>query len=314
MNKKKIALCFGYLLIMGIPLFPQPLKLQVAQAMDQVRKGKFYNGSEEPFAKNLNGAPEALIDAICPYITDTFPRVRLQATDIIYLASHSSTNKDLKQKAVQYIMIVCGDKESGNAGRAGSYLMQYNREDFNTTAKDSLLSYIKRRVYYLDNILMLAGYLNLSNVITDINLILADKKYSDKIKWTAHLALSRMGNNSDTEYCIRLVKSKTMSDAIVYNLLPGLIYTRQKAAFNYLITILNNKEKNCTSRNPESNLKIPCGYRVMEFLAPVIKDFPLQLIEGLDQIKTDNYDTALETARKWFKVKGENYEIKNDSF
>jgi hypothetical protein len=208
----------------------------------------------------------------------------------------------------------CGDKNSGNAGRAGKYLPKYKKEDFNAIAKDSLSACIKRNVYYLDNILMLAGYINLTNCMQDIKNIFSTPKQPDNVKWAAHLALARMGDSIETAYCIRVIQLKQMNNAIVYNLVPGLIYTRQKAAFEYLVTILNSDEKNCNSSNPDNDSRIVCGYRVMEFLAPVIKDFPLQNIPGVNQIKTNNYDAALETARKWFKDKGENYEIKNDTY
>ena len=148
----------------------------------------------------------------------------------------------------------------------------------------------------------------------DIRNIFILPHQTDKVKWAAHLALARMGDNTEIAYCIRVVQSKQMNNAIVYNLVPSLIYTRQKAVFDYLITILNSDEKNCNSSNPDNDSRIVCGYRVMEFLAPVIKDFPLQTIPGINQIKTNNYDAALETARKWFKEKGEKYEILNDNY
>jgi hypothetical protein len=307
-----LLLCCIYLL--NVPLPAQTLKQQVSQAMEQVRIGKFYNGSEEPFAKAIANEPSTLLDAIIPYVSDSMPKVRLQAYDLIYLASRKSPDQKLRQTAVQYLAYGCGDKDSGNAGRAGKYLPKFQKDDFNTLAKDSLASYIRRGVYYLDNILMIAGYVNLTNSKPDIRNVLVFPRQSDKVQWAAHIALSRMGDSTETAYCIRVVQSKQMNNTIVYNLVPGLIYTRQKVAFDYLITILNSEEKNCNSSNPDNDSRILCGYRVMEFLAPVIKDFPLQTIPGVNQIKTNNYDAALETARKWFKNKAGNYEILNDKY
>jgi hypothetical protein len=84
-------------------------------------------------------------------------------------------------------------------------------------------------------------------------------------------------------------------------------------AYDYLITVLNDDTKNCMSPNPNSGAQIVCGYRVMEFLAPVIANFPLKTYEGINQIKTDNYQAALETARAWFK-ENPDYKIKDDTF
>jgi hypothetical protein len=309
MTHKKNILCFCLLVFVHLALSAQTFKQQVTQAMEQVRNGKFYNGSEEPFAKAIIGEPSTLLDAMIPYVKDSIAKVRLQAYDLIYLTSHKSTDQKLRQTAVQYLVFGCGDKNSGNAGRTGKYLPKFQKEDFNAIAKDSLSAYVKRNVYYLDNVLMLAGYINLTNCIQDIKNIPAIPKQTDKVKWAAHLALARMGDTTETAYCIRVVQSKQMNNAIVYNLVPGLIYTRQKSAFDYLVTILNSDEKNCNSSNPDNDSRIVCGYRVMEFLAPVVKDFPLQTIPGVNQIKTNNYDAALEIARKWFKDKVGNYEI-----
>jgi len=297
-----------------MPLPAQTLKQQVAQAMDQVRNGKYYNGGEEPFAKALANEPANLLDAIIPYMSDSIWKVRLQASDLIYLACRKSPDQKLRQTAIQYLVFGCGDKESGIAYRVGQYLPKFQKNDFNGIAKDSLAAYIKEQVSYLDNVLMLAGYLNLTKSMHDIRNIFILPHQTDKVQWSAHLALARMGDSNEIAYCIRVVQSKQMNNSIIYNLVPGLIYTRQKAVFDYLITILNSDEKNCNSSNPDNASKIVCGYRVMEFLAPVIKDFPLQTIPGVNQIKTNNYDAALETARNWFKDKAGNYEILNDNY
>jgi hypothetical protein len=312
--KQKAVFLITCLFIAGLPLFSQSLANKVAQAMKKVRHGKYFSGAEEPFNSAIKTKPGDLIEALKPYVTDSSDKVRIQAADIIFLASRRNKDNKLRQTAVQYLVLTCADKNSGNAGRVNKELPKYRKEDFNSIAKDSIESYIKRHIYYLDKVVMLAGYLNLTSAIPDIKAVIGNPKNDDKIKWSAHLALSRMGDDSETGYCIRVAQSKTMNDAIVYNMLPGLIYTRQKVAIDYMVTLLNSDEKDCISSNPDNNTEIVCGYRIMEFLAPIIKDFPLQTIEGVNQIRTDNYKAALETARKWFKDKAGNYEIKTDTY
>lgn len=307
---KKVLLITGLLAITYVCTFSQ-LSQQVAFAMSQVKQNQYSKGTG-PFVKSAVEQPDNLIEEASKYMKDSTSKARLFAYELIHQAGKKSKDSNTRQKAVHYLVEACKDKSSGNVGVASQYLQQYKKSDFGLAARDSLASIVKRGSYYLDNLVLLAGYLDINNSV--IKTVLLKPKYNDKIKWAAHLALARKGDNEEINYCIKAVKSKEMSDAVIYRLLPGLVYTRQKAAIDYLVTILNSNEKSCLSPNPENPSQIICGYRVMEFLAPVIKDFPLQLIEGVNQIKTDNYETALETARKWFKEHGNNYEIKTDTF
>ena len=58
---------------------------------------------------------------------------------------------------------------------------------------------------------------------------------------------------------------------------------------------------------------MPCGYRIMEYLAPVIKDFPLKTDASGDVI-TKDYEHALMQVREWLKNKGEHYVIETNTF
>jgi hypothetical protein len=51
----------------------------------------------------------------------------------------------------------------------------------------------------------------------------------------------------------------------------------------------------------------------MEYLAPVISDFPFEVRTSGD-IDTDNYEKALITAREWFLKKGNSYAIIDNSY
>jgi hypothetical protein len=79
----------------------------------------------------------------------------------------------------------------------------------------------------------------------------------------------------------------------------------------YLVTVLNSDEKLCSSSNPGSDVSILCGYRVMEYLAPVVKGYPLKQLPSGD-IDTNDYHKALLSARSWFAKK--KYEILKDTF
>jgi hypothetical protein len=99
---------------------------------------------------------------------------------------------------------------------------------------------------------------------------------------------------------------------VVYEVFPDLVYTRKREAIDYLIEALNSNSKNCESANAENAERIPCAYRVMEMLAPIIENYPLKRNESGD-IETNDYPTALQKVKDWFK-ENKNYKILKDNF
>ena len=123
---------------------------------------------------------------------------------------------------------------------------------------------------------------------------------SGRDRWTAQLALARLGDQEALATVLARAKQQPVNDDVVYELLPDLVYTRQKAAIDYLVTIVHSEEKNCQSADPEAEQRILCGYRVLELLAPVIQDFPLT-VDASGDLAVRDYPKALEEARRWLK-------------
>lgn len=288
---------------------------KVVNAMEQLRQsgGKNINYDTAPFKEEIDNNAIALLNSVAPYLQDTVKEVRAYAIELIVAADVAESSTQLKassgaacnpvsERAVSLLVTACADKEAGNVGRASEYLQGSSRDCFSPQAKALLVTYLQTEMPYLENIFMLAGYLKLTEATPYLKSALTNTKLNGKTKWAAHLALARMGDSSETDYCLRVVKAKEMSDGVVYTLLPGLIYTRQKEAFNYLVTILNSDDKSCSSTDPDNEAEIVCGYRVMEYLAPYVKDFPLKVSGASGQIEADDYDVALQQAREWFKA------------
>ena len=130
---------------------------------------------------------------------------------------------------------------------------------------------------------------------------------SARDQWAAQLALARLGDPEALATVLTRVKQEPVNDDVVYELLPDLVYTRQKAALDYLVTIIQSDEKNCQSADPEAEQSILCGYRVLELLPPVIQNFPLTVDESGDLAVSD-YPSALQQAREWLK-ENDDYQI-----
>ena len=77
--------------------------------------------------------------------------------------------------------------------------------------------------------------------------------------------------------------------------------------------ILNIEEKDCVTLNPSSGQMVPCGFRAMEALAPIVEDFPIQLKADGD-LATENYDDSLDVCKKWFKKNKKTYKIITNTY
>ena len=261
--------------------------------------------------RQLYSTPNAndLLNLLTTYYADSLAKVRLKACYLTYKAAKNVEDTILKQDAVMVLVFMLKDPDSGNVGSVASWLSEFTPDDFNPRARDSLVSALHNQVYYRDKIIKLTAFVGLKDQIEYIQTNLRNGVYqSGADKWAAHLALARMGVEYEINFCLEMVKRQGVNDDVVYELVPDLIYTRQKKTMDYVIELLHDKAKNCTSGNPEYGGEIMCGYRIMEFLAPVIKDFPLP-VDSTGDLMVENYKKALKQLREWFLNRDNQYEL-----
>jgi len=80
-----------------------------------------------------------------------------------------------------------------------------------------------------------------------------------------------------------------------------------------MIEVLMSDLANCESADNDNPTAILCGYRVMEQLAPAIKNYPLTL-DASGDVKTNDYKKSLALVRKWFQENKDIYIIDNSAF
>ena len=184
---------------------------------------------------------------------------------------------------------------------------------FNKDDKALLINHIKNTTLHLDELIKLTGYLELREAIPQLKNIADSSVYSPRDRWAAYLALSRMDDQQAISFINNKIRSAKVDDDFIYDIVPDLIYTRNRSIYNYLITLLMDDTPHCTSANPDNEAAITCGYRLMEYFAPVIKNYPLKITPSGD-VDTNNYPKALKNTRDWFSKNQENYIISRESF
>jgi len=257
---------------------------------------------------------ELLMDLLYDYYNDTLSKIRSKAYYLTYKSTYQSQDQNIRNRGVYNLIQGLKDEDSGNVGNVAKLITNFKSNDFNNRSKDSLKTILHTQKVYSDLILKLVGFAGLDEQKEYIKKNLNNGVYtSNKVKWAAHLTLARLGIEEEIEFCVDLVKKQPVNDDVVYELIPDLIYTRQKQALDFVLTILHSERKDCYSANPENPQKIMCGYRVMEFLGPVIKNFPLE-IDNTGDLIVDNYKEALLIVRDWFIKENGTYEIISNTY
>ncbi|NPA67687.1 MAG: hypothetical protein GXO50_03665 [Chlorobi bacterium] len=314
---KKSAIFLSLLLAVQLSTAQSTAKFkkQFKKSINEIRKSDEKKIiSAYVFKDYITVIPDDILKILPEYEADTLVNVRRLIYEIYYQIGRKNSDKNIRQEAVLKLVNACNDKNYDLRKISANQLKYFKKDDFSQKAKNILTEQLSKTEDYYKNTVRLTGFLDMQEQIPLLYELLNDTTIRDpKTKWQIHLTLARLGETDETAYCTNLARSKGVNDRIIHFLLSDLVYTRQKQAFNYLIEILNSQEKNCRPANPHIEDAIVCGYRIMELLAPVIKDFPFETYPGTSQLKAKDYDKALQEVRQWFK-NNPDYEIKKDTF
>lgn len=299
----------AFLLVTGTHLLAQPSLRSLQSYMAEVR-----SNSTLPVPQAVLTDPEnasQLLTTLAPYYSDTLNIIRSKAYNITKRIAQKSSNAEVRRNAITSLIKAIRDKDTGISGNASEALTGFMKPDFTQAHKDSIANLIDLRTPHLDQVLLLAGYLDLTSQQAKITSIInASTVFQNK--WAARLALARMGNAEAITYINTKMANAPVNDDMIYDVVPDLVYTRQKEIFRYLEQIINSDKADCQSANPDSNQKILCGYRVMEYIAPAIINFPVEADDAGDLV-TNDYAAALTTVRRWL-AQNPGYTISKDSY
>ncbi|MFA8434182.1 MAG: hypothetical protein ACEPOZ_06670 [Marinifilaceae bacterium] len=263
----------------------------------------------------LEGEPNKIeiIQQLKTYQLDSISGIRKYSYQLAHQIGQLQHDTLLKQTIVNFLLQGFHDKDTGICGIVSDLLKEYPPAFYSNNARSQILELLPMAPPYYSELIKLAGYIHPQSAPLLLEELLASrviKRNTDR--WAAHLALARMNDKTSISYCVQQIKKQEVDDDLVYDVLPDLIYTHQRESIDYLIELLNSDEKNCETADPESDVKITCAYRVMEYLVPVIRNFPLHLNASGD-VNTEDYREALLIAREWF-LQNPNYQIIRDQY
>ena len=245
------------------------------------------------------------------YAKDSLPYIRIRACELTSFLCNQSHVPSIRQKGVDILFSAYAAGDIKRTGVILQILRSFQSTDFSDTAKHYVRLGIKSEGPYLGEWMRLAAFLNLKDVLPNIRPY-AQPGNRQNIRWDALLSLARLGDQSSVTEILMRVKKLKVNDEFVYGIIPELIFTRQPEPIGYAIEILQDDATHCLSASPDNEVPIPCGYRIMEQLAPVIDGFPLKSHNSGDLI-TEDYAQALRVARTWLK-QNYPYTIRQDTY
>jgi hypothetical protein len=249
------------------------------------------------------------------YLEDTIPAIRVEAYYLLSKLGEHTHQKNLRKDVVRLLLQGYHDADAGIKGQAENALTRFRVPDFDRTAIDTLKSILDGLPPLPGRLFRLAGYLGMNDQAPKIKSYIEEQQppLPSKDRWAGYLALARMGDQHALDIILNRVRTFGTNDDVVYEIFPDLVYTRSYRAIHYLEEVMFSNEENCSSPYADAQSKTNCAYRIIELLAPVIKDYPVALDASGDLATTD-YPQALEKIRNWFKQKNGTYEIIRDTF
>jgi hypothetical protein len=255
-------------------------------------------------------AENKLVELLISHRNDPGEDFQFRVVDLMRMIGLKSKKDDVRKLVVNHFVLSIADKNLRISGLATQAVAQFRKRDFTNINKDSLVSYLRRGMPNLDVLFRLNGYLEHPAAREKIASMLI-LPMSQTLKWNARLALARLGDENAISFILDKMSATNVDDAFIFSLSPGLVYTRERKIFAALERILQSDQYKCSSSHPDSNDTILCAYRLLEQIAPAIKNFPVRVDEDGDLL-TDNYQSALVTARGWLK-QNPDYELIRDT-
>jgi hypothetical protein len=260
--------------------------------------------------QHLLAQSEPMYKMLLPFLQDSMLHVRQKAYSFLYREGKMVSASE-REPYISALLNGCKDPNGSVIGQNIVWLQSFHKSDFTIESKELITTLLRNnRLPHRQRLIMLAGYVDAGRELMKRQLLQPDLSRNDQ--WYLSLALARLGDTSSVDFCLKTLQSQELNNQLVEFVLPDIIYTRQKKLLDVCIEYVNSDELSCFSSDPDNEASMLCGYRVLELIAPVLVDFPIQ-VNAIGTLNVPDYEDALLIARKWF-LKHPDYLINTDYF
>lgn len=256
--------------------------------------------------------PKEVAAAIYATTLDTLLTEHQSTVQLIKVLSRKVTDPACRESYVHSLVEILWRSPAATGASALQAMQQFERKSFSQHAKDDLMTYISQRKENRGDAILLLGFIGNSNDIAFLKGLAHYATVSKKDKYKVRLALVRLNDMASIQEYVAELQQKKINDALISNVLPDLIYTHHPAVYKMLLAELNNEVPACLSANNDSAEEILCAYRILEQLAPQLRDFPVT-VDRSGELNGD-YVQALQTARAWYAQHTDSFSINADHY
>ena len=253
---------------------------------------------------------EAVIKDLESYLSDENEKVQQEAVSLTARIGSQHQVPESRERAVYQLLTTALSASSIVTEKIAKGLRKFKPADYGEEATEQLLAVIAANRPHQGMYIDLAGYLQLKDALTEMKSTYAENK---SLRRNIGMALVRSGDEKKLENLMSKLADIEVNDEFAEGLVPLLVYARQKETFDYLFEVIDSNEKNCTPIGPDIPGRIYCAYRVVEQVAPYIKDFPVEVGASGD-LKTDDYKAALKEVWAWIEEHRTDYELIEDKY
>ena len=224
-------------------------------------------------------------------------KVAKRAVELIGIAATHSTDTTARRIATTHLVIALKSESTLIASSANSYLSKFAPEDFTAEAQSIITGMLENlNSYNYERVARMAASKGVG--LNALSQVFLTKKMNIEKKWDIALALSRLGDEYAINWIVKKL-SRANNQLYVIEVAKDLVYTRQPKILDLCVEALKNPDLLCDCVNPNVSQKIDCGYRLMEKIGPLIKDFPVTF-NSLGMLGSDaEYEAALKRVRQW---------------
>ncbi len=275
--------------------FAQSSVEQLNSYMQEVRVGSYKPVPQDIL--NEEAQANELLATLVTYQNDSNAVIRTRAYNISKRIGQNHPEIAIRQQAINQQIKALDDRDAGIKVKAINALTGFKNTDFTNNQQLRIINRLKVDMPHLVQYARLVGYMPNEAAIEPLKQV--QRKVTDGWEsFNLNLALARRGDEQATTAVLNKIQNAQINDAFVYDIVPVLVYTRSAEIFDFLEELIFSDEANCSAANPDSNTNILCGYRIMEYVAPAIENFPLPTDE-YGELEVDDYETALVILREW---------------
>ena len=304
----KYRIIFG-LLIFTLSAYAQPADKLLKAHFKNIQKQKTAQLSKEQAAALLQD--EALFQQLGKYIRSDQKAVQQEAIRLARQLGSIHPAERSRKQAVHLLLEATRSKHPIALSSAADALQQFRPGDFDELAKQRLADLLHSRPAQLDKLLLTAGFLQLEAALETLRPELQKRSAARR---ALNLALTRCGNQQKSASMMKNIRQLPIDDAFVYQVVPMMVYTRQRPQMDFLLDLVLSDKRSCHTPGENAHGHTLCGYRVIEQIAPVIEDFPVQLNEATGDLAVNDYKKAMSEVRDWIRANRTTYTLKHDIF